>query len=90
MDTRSRLTDLDFADDLVLMVDSARYLQQMTDSLSTMARMDGLRIIFEKKKAMAATEDQPISILVSQQTAEEVRNFTYLGSDISNIGDRHK
>ena len=80
------LTELDFADDLALLGENAKSLQLMTDNLASTAAKVGLRISTEKTKVMSVREQQPMALKVNQQEAEEVENFTYLGSRISNKG----
>ena len=81
-----RLTNLDFADDLAFLGENAKSLQSMTDNLASTAVKVGLRISTEKTKVMSVREQQPLVLRVNQQEAEEVENFTYLGSSISNKG----
>ena len=81
-----RLTDLDFPDDLALLGENTKSLQSMTDNLASTAAKVGLRISTEKTKVMPVREQQPIALKVNQQKAEEVENFTYLRSSISNKG----
>ena len=58
----------------------------MTDDPASTAPKVGLRISTEKTKVMPVREQQPRALKVNQQEAEEVENFTYLGSSISNKG----
>ena len=59
-----RLTDLDFADDIVMLSDSHAIMQHMTDDLNTNAAKVGLCISCEKTKTMFVGEPPttPISI----------------------------
>ena len=79
-------TDLDFIDDLALLGETAKSLQSMTDNLASTAAKVGLKISTEKTKVMLVTEQQQMVLKVNQQEAEEVENFTYLRSSISNKG----
>ena len=79
-----RLTDLDFADDLALLGETAKYLKSMTDNLTSTAAKVGLRISTENTKVMSVREQEPMALKVNQQEAEVVENFTYLRSSISN------
>ena len=56
----------------------------MTDNLASTAAKVSLRISTEKTEVMSVREQQPMALKVYQQEAEEVENFTYLGSSISN------
>ena len=58
----------------------------MTDNLASTAAKVGLRISIEKTKVMSVMEQQPLVLKINQQEAEEVKNFTYLGSSISSKG----
>ena len=58
----------------------------MTDNLASTAAKVGLRSSTEKTKVMSVREQQPIALQLNQQEAEEVENFTYLGSSILNKG----
>ena len=80
------LTDLDFVDDLTLFGKNAKSLQSMTDKLASTATKVGLWISTKKTKVMSVREQQPMALKVNQQEAEEVENFTYLGSSITNKG----
>jgi len=59
----TRLTDLDFADDLSLLAQSRATLQKMTTNLEIEAKKVGLRISAEKTKVMQiylqGTSDRP-------------------------------
>ena len=69
--------------DLALLGENPKSLQSMTDNLES-AAAKGLRISTEKTKVMSVREQQPMALKVNQQEAEEVENFTHLGSSISN------
>uniref|UniRef100_A0A7I5E8S3 Reverse transcriptase domain-containing protein n=1 Tax=Haemonchus contortus TaxID=6289 RepID=A0A7I5E8S3_HAECO len=85
---RSRLTDLDFADDIALIAEDENKLQQVTTCLSREASMIGLRISACKSKVMKVGFDQTqLNISVDDTTLETVGNFFYLGSTITHNGD---
>ena len=75
---------MDFTDDFALFGENAKSLQSMTDNLASTAAKVGLRISTEKTKVMSVREQQSLALKVNQQEVEEVENFTYLGSSISN------
>ena len=84
------LTDADFADDLGLVADS---IDQLTDALEVLqeeAAKVGLKINWLKTKIMAIEPPSPVSppenITVCGAPVEVVKNFTYLGSVLSNEG----
>lgn len=85
---QSRLTDLDFADDIALIGATKKGLQDMTTSLGNASAKVGLKISATKSKVMRigyATANAPIQL--GQQQIEEVEKFTYLGSVLSNDGN---
>ena len=86
-----KLCDLDFADDIAILADSAPALQRLTDELSNNAAKFGLRISSEKSKIMqTGPVHQPPTINCNGVPLECVEKFTYLGSVIANDGDSEK
>jgi len=87
----SRLTDLDFADDIALVAEQAHVCQQMTAKLATHSVKLGLHISLEKTKIIQASQaatSQPIYL--AQTALECVDQFTYLGGVISKDGNVEK
>jgi len=82
-----RLTDLDFADGIALLIDAHNSLQDMTTRKYEQATKLGLCISCEKTKMMSVGIEQFSPVTNGQQAAEYVDNFPYLGSYISQIGD---
>uniref|UniRef100_A0A3P9BVE3 Reverse transcriptase domain-containing protein n=1 Tax=Maylandia zebra TaxID=106582 RepID=A0A3P9BVE3_9CICH len=81
------LTDLDFADDIALLGSTQEDLQKLTAALQREATKVGLRISGKKTKVLRVGYARArIPVMINQQRAEEVENFTYLGSIISNDG----
>lgn len=81
------LTDLDFADDIALLGSTQEHLQELTAALQREATKVGLRISDKKTKVLRVGYAHAcIPVMINQQRAEEVENFTYLGSIISNDG----
>ena len=77
----TRLTDIDFADNISLLAETRDSLQELTTNLETEAKKVGLRISAQKTKTMQIGGEQAITPLnVSQQTIQNVDRFTYLGS----------
>ena len=64
-----RRTDLDVADGLALLGETAKSLQSMIDNLASTAAKVGLRISREKTKVMSVREQQPMALKVNQQEA---------------------
>ena len=85
---QNRLTDLDFVDDIAILVEEENLCQEMTTKLEEQSAQVGLNISLEKTKVMGITQrpsSQPIA--VAQGSIEYVERFTYLGSVISRDGD---
>ena len=87
-DTKRRLTDLDFADDLALIAETPQILQEMTSSLEENAAKVGLRISSEKTKTMVVGEHALTNqVVINGICVENVDKFTYLGSVITAEGE---
>lgn len=82
----SRLTDLDFADDIALMAKTQKVLQEATTSLEEEAARVGLRISTDKTKTLKVTRKTQVQVSVGNQQIEEVNQFTYLGSIVASTG----
>ncbi|TKR57766.1 hypothetical protein L596_030422 [Steinernema carpocapsae] len=74
-----RISNLRFADDIVLIADTEEELQLMVTELQEASRRSGLKINRQKTKAMAAEE---INILLDGEAIEQVTSFVYLGQAI--------
>jgi len=80
----NHLTDLDFANDIAIVVEVENVCQEMTTKLEEQSAQVGLNISQEKTKAMGITQrSSPLPIAVAQGNIEYVERFTYLGSVIS-------
>ena len=82
---RSSLEDLDFADDICLLASNRKHMQNKTTKLCGVAEQVGLNINSKKTKVMSinAPTNPPISIY-KNEAVEEVDEFSYLGSIVSN------
>ncbi|KAK1806238.1 hypothetical protein P4O66_000116 [Electrophorus voltai] len=80
----SHLTDLNFADDIALLANTKPALQSMTTCLEGEAEKVGLRINTDKTKVMCVNRQTKVQITIGQQTVEDIDEFTYLGSIVSN------
>ncbi|CAH8658448.1 unnamed protein product [Schistosoma rodhaini] len=81
------LSDLEYADDIVLFGEDAGNMQSLLLELSNNARMFGMR--FSPSKCKLLLQDWPASTLelrIGSEVVERVDNFTYLGSLISPNG----
>ena len=81
-----KLEDLDFADDLALLSHRLQDLQDKIDSLGEVAEQVGLKISREKTKVMRINTKQDTPIAIRGSQVEEVEEFVYLGSKISQSG----
>ncbi|KAK1805428.1 hypothetical protein P4O66_019744 [Electrophorus voltai] len=80
----SHLTDLDFADDIALLANTKPALQSITTCLEGEAEKVGLRINTDKTKVMRVNRQTKVQITIGQQTVEDIDEFTYLSSIVSN------
>ena len=80
----SQLEDLDFADDLALLSSRQQDLQVKTDRLRSFAQSTGLHISATKSNVMCINTTGRTQIKIQSQPLEEVTDFTYLGSVMSN------
>jgi Reverse transcriptase (RNA-dependent DNA polymerase) len=72
-------TDLDFADDIMLISDDAINSQKQLDSVDIMARKVGLKIKRAKTEIMMVRNwTSPIELRVSTSTIKLVKHFKYL------------
>ena len=80
----TRLTDLDFTDDVALLAKTNEQLQDMITNLETEAAKVGLRISHSKTKVMrAGTTQSHINIQIVNTAIERVQQFPYHGSILS-------
>ena len=88
----SLVTDLEYADDMVLLADNWSDLTTMLDSLSTCCKKLGLTISCKKTKTLAvlppnspdALSPVPIHHIPGAEPIEVVSHFQYLGSIVQN------
>ena len=81
-----KLEDLDFADDLALLSHRLQDMQEKVNSLREASQRVGLRISQEKTKVMRINSGQEAPIIIEGMPAEDVKEFVYLGSKISQTG----
>ena len=87
------ISNLRFADDIDLMGKSEAELQELTTRLEEVARAYGMEILSEEKsKILVNSHNQltPTNITMNGQTLEEVKDFKYLGSFVSEDGSSTK
>ena len=86
-----RLTDLDFADDIALLGSTWKGMAELTKNIEKEAGMVGLRINADKTKLMAVGKlEASQNILAGGKQVEEVHDFCYLGSMISDDSSCNK
>ncbi len=83
----SHLEDLDFADDICLTSHIRDHMQEKTDRVSTEASQIGLKINEGKTKIMLINGKSKQAVNLNGTAIEQVDNFCYLGSTLSNDGD---
>ena len=84
------MTDLEYADDMALLVDNWADLTTMLDSLATTCKKLGLTISCKKTKTLVvltnpgAQSPAPVQLVPGSEPIEMVSYFQYLGSTIQN------
>jgi hypothetical protein len=74
-----------YADDLVLLAKEETILQSMIDKLIEVGRGYGMEISVEKTKTMRISKQPfPLQIKIDKKLVENVEEFNYLGSMITN------
>jgi hypothetical protein len=83
----SKLTDLDYADDICLLAHSTRAMQTMLKKIAREAAKVGLKMNVNKSKEMRITmKNNNETLRIHSETIERVTQFVYLGSIIDNTG----
>ena len=77
------LEDLDFADDIVLLSQRQTDMQEKTTTLVEKAQSVGLRVSKKKTKHMRVKTKSKEPVKLKDETIEDVKDFTYLGSNIA-------
>ncbi|KAK6764798.1 hypothetical protein RB195_024934 [Necator americanus] len=84
--SRCPLTDLEYADDVVIFAESSTKLQHVVNLVSKLAAAYGLRLRPDKCKQMWISSRPRTGIRVDGQPMELVDEFCYLGSTLKNKG----
>ena len=89
---RWRINHIMFADDVVLMGDSDKELQEMVSKFEEMCRRRKLRVNVNKSKVMrmGKRRSSPLEIKLEGGSLEEVEVFRYLGVDLAADGGMEK
>ena len=82
----SKLTDLDYADDICLLAHSTRAMQTMLERTVREAAKVGLKINVNKSKEMRIAMKNNKILCIHGETMERMTQFAYLGSIINNTG----
>lgn len=75
------LSNLRFADDVVLISSSLDELQEMAEELAVKSEMKGMKMSFEKTKFLSNRED--VDFRINGECIEVVTSYVYLGQAIS-------
>jgi hypothetical protein len=80
-----QISTVRYADDLVLLAKEETIIQSMIDKLIEAGRGYGLEINVEKTKTMRISrQPTPLQIRIDKKPVENVEEFNYLGSMITN------
>ena len=74
------ISDLDYADDIVVLGEDPSTLQPILDSVSQYASLLGLRINVRKTKFFTTAPGPHLPLMVDGESIESVNTFRYLGS----------
>ena len=80
------LADLDYADDIALLSNNINNLQELLDKLKENGRKVGLKINARKTEIMRTEHAQHGNISLNDQIVNNVSNFKYLGTVVSDTG----
>src|SRR6476619_5146657 len=82
------IKDVKYADDQGMVANTKAGLQSLMDSLNTTAKHYDMKINIKKTKAMVVSRNggEKVNITVEGQSVEQVSEFRYLGSLISEDG----
>jgi hypothetical protein len=85
--TTTTLGDLDFADDIALLSHRHQDMQEKTDAMATTDGNLGLNVSTKKTNSTRMNARVKNNIKMNGNEIEEVNDFTYLGSKMSNTGE---
>ena len=75
------VSNLRYADDIVLIASSREELQQLVNRVHGAAVSVGMRLNVKKTETMGISDEKsPITVKVGQETLREVHSFKYLGA----------
>ena len=84
-----RLNNFRYADDTIVFADSLQNLQALVTNIAEVSQRYGLDLNVKKTKYMVISKNRapPGQLMVNQQQVEQVRSYTYLGSNINEQWD---
>ena len=88
--TFDRVEDEDFADDIALLSHTHKDMQEKTTRIEESAKLVGLKVNHSKTKIMRINAKKNDHITVNGQTLENVSEFAYLGSVLTEDKDIEK
>ena len=83
------VNDIRYADDTVLLADSAEKLQCLVEALVRASEQYGLKLDTEKNKVIVVTKGNDgirVNVRVGEETLEQVGKYKYLGSIVTQQG----
>jgi len=80
------ITNLRYADDIILLATSKAELQELVDRLDRVSRRYSLLINIDKTKVMAS-DGIASRIFIQNEQLAQMNTFAYLGSLITEVGD---
>ncbi|VDO51500.1 unnamed protein product [Schistosoma margrebowiei] len=84
---RTRLDNLDFADDLALLSQTQQQMQEKTTSVAEASAAIGLNIHKGKSKVLRYNTECTNPVTIDGEDSEDIKTFTYLGSIIDEHGE---
>ena len=85
----TRINNLRYADDTVLLADSEEKMQNMMNMVNEVGKLYNMKMNVKKTKAIVISrnENQPkVNIKVDGTAVEQVEIFNYLGQTVSDVG----
>ncbi len=83
----SKLDDLDFADDIVLISSTKKQIQEKPTRLNEEAKRVGLKVNVDKTTIMRINAKYKDRIVIDGNRLDDVEEFSYVGATISKDGD---
>ena len=81
------LSDLDFADDIVLLSNDQDGLQQLMNSVFETGQYLGLKVNVKKTNVLSIGNNDEVEVSVAGKKLEQVNSYSYLGTVIDSTGN---